>query len=383
MMQTARKLEAAGIPVAVTDASLLGDRADADEWYRGLLEEIAHELKLTVAVDEWWRAARDSTPNQRLLRFFREEVAAKLPGTQPIVIFLDEIDSTLKLPYTDDFFTAIRAMYNQRGKHAEYRRLTFCLVGVATPNELIKEKRTTPYNIGKTIELPDFDPARDDLTPLYRAACATDEARGAAVVRAILAETGGHPYLTARVLEALEQADDIPTVVRRQFASLDEVKSDTHFDTMLRFINERVDDKRSTLELYREVLGGEPVPDQTTAAHLNLKLIGLVKRDQRGNLVARNPVYARLFDEAWAKAAMPPVEQRVQWMRRVWLIGVLASVMLLSNIVIVVLSGKELIESPIVWIFFAFNTALVIIFWFGAVKMFPDEVRRFRRFTKK
>ena len=83
-----------------------------------------------------------------------------------MVVFLDEIDSTLKLPWTDDLFTALRGMYNERALVPAYERLAFCLIGVAAPNELIKDRRTTPYNVGRTLELRDFDLARDDLTPL-------------------------------------------------------------------------------------------------------------------------------------------------------------------------------------------------------------------------
>ena len=90
---------------------------------------------------------RGSPSTQRLLKV----------GGQPVVIFLDEIDSTLKLKYTDDFFTTIRAMYNQRATVANNDKGTFCLIGVATPNELVKQRRTTTYNVGKTISLRDFN----------------------------------------------------------------------------------------------------------------------------------------------------------------------------------------------------------------------------------
>ncbi len=322
-------------------AGYLGSPTDASEWYQGLLDGIADQLKLDVDVEAWWQASRSITANQKLIQFFREEVIAKLAplaGDKPVIIFLDEIDSTLALKYTDDFFVAIRAMYNDRASDPLYQKIAFCLVGVATPNEIIKEKRTTPYNIGKTIELPDFDPDRDDLTPLYRATRPADVVQGEAIVRAVMRETGGHPYLTARLLDlpAVCQSatpDTVAAFVREQFASLDEVKSDTHFDTMLRFLNERVDDKRSTLEVYREVLRGKLVSDQTTPAHLNLKLIGLIKRDRRGNLVVRNPVYARLFNETWVESAIPPVEQRVRIERRraqvAWRVAIVAVALLL------------------------------------------------------
>jgi WD40 repeat protein len=303
MAQTAVTLSAEGYHVATPDVSLLGEPDTADEWYRGLLAEVVRELNLEADVHEWWRNCPEATPNQRLLRFFREEVAARLAGQT--VIFLDEVDSTLKLPYTDDFFVAIRAMYNQRGKMPEYRRIAFCLVGVATPNELIKDRRTTPYNIGKTVELSDFDPARgDDLGPLYRAV-ADDAEAGRAIIERVLNWTGGHPYLTLKVCEEFvahgeSQADDVDRLVCQSFASLDELQRDTHFEQVLRFLSERVEDKLTTLNLYRRILRGEEVRDQTAPAHIALKLAGIVKRDRHGRLVSRNRIYARIFTDEWA-----------------------------------------------------------------------------------
>ena len=37
--------------------------------------------------------------------------------------------------------------------------ITFCLLGVATPSDLIRNVNTTPFNIGYRIELTDFTEA--------------------------------------------------------------------------------------------------------------------------------------------------------------------------------------------------------------------------------
>ncbi|MGH9845756.1 MAG: hypothetical protein ACREEM_44180, partial [Blastocatellia bacterium] len=145
---------------------------------------------------------------------------------------------------------------------------------------------------------------------LKRSLC-EDETKGEATAREVIRQTGGHPYLTLRVCDAVAaqpcpSPEQVRAIVGQTFGSLDSLKSDVHFDQMLRFINERVDDKLSTLELYRRVIGGKPVPDQTTPAHINLKLIGLVKRDGRGNLAPRNPIYRRLFTDAWATSQFGP-----------------------------------------------------------------------------
>src|SRR5262249_22930985 len=135
-------------------------------------------------------------------RFFRETVCNTI--SSPIVVFLDEIDSTLKFDFTDGLFTAIRGMYNERGLVPEYQRVTFCLLGVATPNELIKDRRTTAYNVGTTLELRDFSAPPDDLSSLAQA-LADQDATDPALLARVLHWTGGHPYLTVRLVADLRE----------------------------------------------------------------------------------------------------------------------------------------------------------------------------------
>ncbi len=161
MVRAALQLRAEGWRFAVVDLTSLGTPPDADGYFQGLIKGLAAGLKLKLDVPAFWAAHAGDTASQRLIAFFRDVVLTEIDG--PVAIFLDEIDSTLKLPYTDDLFTALRAIYNERTLVEAWRRLVFCLVGVATPNELVKDRRTTPYNVGRTIWVGDFDPARDDL----------------------------------------------------------------------------------------------------------------------------------------------------------------------------------------------------------------------------
>src|SRR6266849_1745512 len=85
---------------------------------------------------------------------------AHMPPNPRLVIFLDEIDAVRSLPFsTDEFFAAIRECYNRRAQDAEFQRLTFCLLGVASPSDLIRDTRMTPFNIGRRMELTDFTAA--------------------------------------------------------------------------------------------------------------------------------------------------------------------------------------------------------------------------------
>src|SRR5205085_11161453 len=115
--------------------------------------------------------------------------------------------------------------YNRRAEDPEFARVTFCLLGVASPSDLIQDTRTTPFNIGRRIELTDFTeaeaaPLAAGLLPAvhheereeheeHEAANEDREGRADPVSSAprrwsrllqrVLYWTGGHPYLTQRL----------------------------------------------------------------------------------------------------------------------------------------------------------------------------------------
>jgi hypothetical protein len=293
---------------------------DADAWYQGLLQEIADQLDIDLDVTAWWSAAPSTTPNRRLIQFFRDEVAVRAGA--PVVVFLDEIEFTLSLSYTDDFFLAIRAMYNDRQREPAFERITFCLLGVATPNELIKDQRTTPYNIGRTIELRDFDAERDDLGAAY-SAVNDDPETGKRLVETVLHWTGGHPYLTMKhcaevARSRIKTVEEVDQSIERSYISLEAAKSDIHFQTVLRYVREHGDDddRLTALALYRRIYRSRREPDRTTPAHIALKLSGLVKRDEHGVLTIRNRIYCRIFTDSWATTMMPAEARAARRARR-------------------------------------------------------------------
>ena len=312
LMRAKRRLAEFGVKTASIDvAGFLGVPANGQTWYVGLLQEVADRLELDVDVSGWWHACQAVTANQRLIRFFRNEVAARIDAA--IVIILDEIDSTLSLPYTDEFFVALCAMYNDRQCEPAFESLSFCLVGVATPNELIKDHHTTPYNVGRTIELG-FDPARDDLGPLHQAVSA-DPRKSAVLVEEVLRWTDGQPYLTVKLCDELVPAqatklEDVTRLVESSFQDFEAVvRSDVHFEWISRMFAPkvpRVVSLEKALSLYRAIWQGKQELDKPTPAHMLLKLSGLVKRNREGSLVVRNHIYQKVFNYKWIKLAFRP-----------------------------------------------------------------------------
>ena len=118
-----------------------------------------------------------------------------------VVIFVDELDVVRSLPFsTDEFFAAIRECYTRRTEDLEFERLTFCLLGVATPSDLIRDTRITPFNIGRRIELNDF--TAQEAAPLVSGLKVELSMTAPATLDRILYWTNGHPYLTQRLCQA-------------------------------------------------------------------------------------------------------------------------------------------------------------------------------------
>jgi hypothetical protein len=313
MVRTAGRLADAGVQTAIVDLTKLGTQFSAEEWYRGLLVEIEDALMFDTDVRDWWRMHADLGMVQRLTRFFEEVVLAEIAG--PVVIFVDEIDSTLSLDFTGDFFAAIRALYNARAGNPDLQRLAFVLIGVATPSDLIRDPKRTPFNIGERVDLTDF--TFEEARPLADGLPHPTEA----TLRRILHWTGGHPYLTQRLCRVVavgaknlsplpEPEPDIDTIVAATFLG-EQSEKDHNLQFVADMLTGRAPDASAVLKTYREIRRGRNVPDEEGSLTTNhLKLAGIVRREG-GMLRVRNPIYAGVFDQRWVRKNMPVV-----WSRR-------------------------------------------------------------------
>ncbi|MBV9791824.1 MAG: AAA-like domain-containing protein, partial [Chloroflexi bacterium] len=195
MIRTKQQLDHEGIQSVIIDLEEIGVvKVSAEAWYLGLLAEIEEQLELKTDVTGWWQQHSYLSIAQRFASFFQQVLLAEI--SSPIVIFVDEIDSTLSLDFTDDFFTVIRALYDARSRMPQLRRLSFVLIGVATPGDLIQDATRTPFNIGQQVDLSDF--TVEEALPFAKG-LGLSPAKARQILDWVLAWTGGHPYLTQRL----------------------------------------------------------------------------------------------------------------------------------------------------------------------------------------
>ena len=329
MIRTAARLRQQGIQTAIIDLSGLGTQLTSAQWYLGLLTRLGNELKLGINIEQWWQERNALSVVQRFTDFMHEVVLTQVAGR--IVVFVDEIDSTLKLDFTDDFFAAIRTFYNARASDPIYERLTFVLLGVAAPADLIKNRNLTPFNIGYAIDLQEL--SRADAQPLQIGLEQAFPGQGEQLLDHIFAWTNGHPYLTQKLchaatdltglanLSGLAPTPDIDTLVQRLFLDKDAQNEDN-----LQFVRSNIEasaDRRRLVQIYQQVYAGKPVgEDERSPLHHRLKLIGLV-RTRNAVLQVRNEIYRQVFNLAWIKQSTP-----IEWTKIITDLGSVAVALL-------------------------------------------------------
>lgn len=326
-VQTMRRLQEAGVSCAAIDITKVGSQGiTPEEWYAGVMFTLINQLELPLTLqefEEWWEDYRLLSPVNRFTEFIDSVLLEKIAGR--IVIFIDEIDSVLQLDFKDDFFAAIRACYNKRAENPEYERITFALLGVATPSNLIQDKNRTPFNIGRAIQLNgfQFEKARPLTQGLVEKA-----ANPQAVLRAILNWTGGQPFLTQKLCQLIlassnlipdgEEASWIERLVRSRLIENWEAQDEPEH---LRTIRDRIlKNKQQTsrlVGLYQQILNQNEVLSNNSLEQIELRLSGLVV-DQQSKIQIYNKVYEEVFNQTWIDSILaalrPYAESITAWL---------------------------------------------------------------------
>ncbi len=308
-VQTMQRLMAEGMACAAIDVSAAD--ATPEQWYAGIIYRLASSLKLeTFDIDDWWEQYPLLSSSERFRLFLEEVLLQSLE--QNITIFIDEIDSTRSLNFSVDvFFAILRDCYNRRADNPAYRRLAFVLIGVATPTDLIQDKRRSPFNVGRAIDLTGFQ--LHEAEPLSRGLL--ELGNSPALLQAILDWTGGQPFLTQKVCELAqntgvtvvpgEEAVWVEQLVRSKIIENWESQDEPPH---LRPIRDRLlqgGEQRSgrLLGLCQQVVQQGEMEASDSPEQTELRLSGLVVK-REGKLRIYNRIYASVFNPAWFEKAL-------------------------------------------------------------------------------
>ncbi|EYF08195.1 AAA-like domain-containing protein [Chondromyces apiculatus] len=352
-IRTQERLRGRGVRCVSIDLTSIGSGASADEWYFSIAAAIHEDLGLDPDLDELWRKNRRMSPVRRFRQFLGDVVLGEDDEGPPVVIFLDEIDVTLGLPFSrDDFFGLIRSAREARADAPRWGRLTFCLIGVAAPLDLVADPERTPFNNSFEVRLDDFsrEEARTFLPGLANASADPE-----ALLGAVLDWTSGHPALTQRLCYHLCQqssaggeaqdgdskggdskggdskegkrkggkrksdAARVKDLVDTLFLDSGRISDPILLDAERRFAGDRADARIPVmLHLYGRLLNGEDVDaDGNNPRQFGLRIAGLAaerkerldpeelspeeptRSASRTRFRLRNRIFASVFDRAW------------------------------------------------------------------------------------
>ena len=299
-VRTMKSLTKEGFKCVAIDLGILGRFTTDEQWYGGLLAELWRKLRLTKGLDddlEWWRSHEDLPPVSRFNRFIEDVLLVNC--SQNIVIFLDEIDNIIKLDFRDEFLILIRNCYEKRVESKQYHRLTFCLLGVATPSSLRIDKQLSPFNIGRAIHLSGFNFAESQ--PLLSGLNKFQQPE--IILQQVLNLTQGQPFLTQKLCSLITRHGEsnvtsISELIEARLINNWEIQDEPEH---LKTIRDRLlhnQNKDRLLNLYQRIITGKKVAIDGNDEQIELRLSGLVTA-QQNELKVSNPIYQQVFDRDW------------------------------------------------------------------------------------
>jgi hypothetical protein len=283
----------------------------------GITETIIKPENLNIMtsdeLDEWWKGFGDDiAPLQRHINFLEEYVLKQLD--RRVVIFIDEADRLFSFSEpanTDAFLAFIRSCSEKREPEDDYNpynRLTYCIVGTTSPNNFIRDPKSTPFNIGQAITLEPFK--LDEVQPLITMLgekLQTSESASKELMREIIHWTGGQPFLTQKLCHLIvKERQSNPFTTVEQVVNLKVINNwqtqdePVHFQTIEKHLLDNEAKAFDRLGLYKGILENGQIHYQNTSEQIELTLSGLVLEDE-GQLRLYNLIYEKIFNLNWVE----------------------------------------------------------------------------------
>ncbi|MBL9106380.1 MAG: AAA-like domain-containing protein [Myxococcales bacterium] len=283
LLRTLGALDPMRYRCAYVDVSQL-DLSAHEACWEGLLVEIARAADL---------------PREGVDAEFPEDTLRGWLAAFPwrLVVFLDEVDALVHVPFRDRLFSELRGLFNLRAQAREFERLVLVLAGAASPSQLIEDPMRSPFNVGVEIRLDDLTLARTgELVAFLGRSGATVDAEVAARVHHW---TGGSVYLEQAILEGLWDRGgpgrriggvDVDATAA---AVVERAPTEIHFQN----IHKNLADRRPVLAALRAWLAGRAIDPGLMQS---LRISGL-----SGEAPYRNAIYRHVFDGDGPLALIP------------------------------------------------------------------------------
>lgn len=312
-LRTSLALKERGIRCGHIDLAGFGSYRDIpspiDAFFHDFINELAEQFSLPDPSDAW-SASSTSAPSSRFIRYLKDTVLTNI--LEPMVLFIDEFDYLRTMPWEiHEFLFAIRSAFDERSHEPVFRRLTLCLLTQDfVPGWQIRSDDSA-LGFAQIISLEDFSQTE---VQSIASALVTEHGTPASWLDEIYAWTGGHPYMTMRLLEVLlsDRAPQRDTIRDNVAAAAESafMRGGAMEDSNLGYAEMRLSNspiRSEATSIYASLLqSSSPAQfDRQSPAQHELVQCGMVKEttDPTGKrvLVIRNRIYATVFDLDWVR----------------------------------------------------------------------------------
>lgn len=266
------------------DLQTVDDRylASLDIFLRNFCETMTAKLRLDpTEVEKQWQSSLG--PSDKATYLLEGYLLAEIDG--PVILAIDEADRLLKSDFHDTFFGLLRYWHNQRAMTELWENLDIVLAISTEPHLLISDVRQSPFNVGRTIRLQDFDFEQvQEINRRYRTPIANID------LSDFIDFLGGHPYLTRRALYTLV-TEEMSWTQLRQIARADRSPFRDHLRQLLWLVSQQNAIRNGLLQIIKHSECSDEV------IYYRLVQAGLVSGSDRRNCQPRCALYAEFFKD--------------------------------------------------------------------------------------
>lgn len=306
---TAGQLNATSHHAVLIDLSQFSIPPREKDWFYNIVRILDDSLDLSTDIMSWWAkpAVFALPPHLRLTQLMTDVILPEI--TQPLVLFIDEIERTVTLPFREHFFEWLNNLYESRATHPILYRLSFVVCGVAAPSQLIPEGGPSIFQWSHRVVLSDF--SLEETLPLSEGLSFPTDAANE-IVTWVYGWTKGHPYLTQLLCQLLEEQhrmtwleEEVDECIQHFIVSPQGIR-EPHFQFVRTALTEPGANGVSLLEPYLDLLEGKTEKLKTNQTALEqLRLVGVLREDEE-EIAIRNTLYQEVFPPSWVKHHLHP-----------------------------------------------------------------------------
>ncbi len=251
-----------------------------------LCANISSQLELPPKLNQWDEFTKIYGSKITCSNYLEKYLLQKVKS--PLVLFLDNLELLLNENIYKNFQDMLRSWNDKASRNPLWQKLRL-VISYAPNLEMKMNPNQSPFNIGMTIELPEFTPEEvQQLAENYQLNLDNSQ------IRELMNMVGGHPFLLELTFRSLKTCNEmILDQILETAPTKDGIYHSPHLQEYLAILKQH----SNLAEVFISIIKGEYLGNMESHTIRKLMNLGLVKY-QDGKILVRCELY-RLYFESY------------------------------------------------------------------------------------